>query len=264
MKAQTLRFLSVVAVLALVTTLVVFVMPAQPAAAKPSKDAEQGGTDKVLIFGTQPGMTIAAYQGVGQGADGTPFGIFEGATTAPLDGKVLELFVPVGAATSLYLSGPKGFELIGVVGPTRGDQPVTLSIPNSAPAMSAPGAGKLPSQPVAMKSPSGAKPGALPAASARVAVTARPANAASFGYPDTGSPLRDEYGYMEGAAQPAIPEAGLQPPDEYSYMADMASGATQAGLPKAYLQPPDEYSYMADMAGGATQPTIPNPDTAGY
>jgi hypothetical protein len=127
MKTRIFQTLSVVGALTLIATLIVFALPAQSEAA-PSGTNDHGGlTTPVTVVSSRPGLTIAAFQGSGLTAAGTPAGTFEGVAITPADGKGLTMFVPVGMMTSLYTWDSAGYKLIGTVSPVNSNDKATLS-----------------------------------------------------------------------------------------------------------------------------------------
>jgi hypothetical protein len=117
MRTRILKTLSVVAAVSLIATLVVFALPFQSEAAAPRFSGQAGLTAPITVISSKPGLTIAAFEGTGLNAAGTPAGTFEGASLVPSDGKDLTMFVPVGMTTSLYAWDSTGYKLIGTVTP---------------------------------------------------------------------------------------------------------------------------------------------------
>jgi hypothetical protein len=130
MKSRIARTLSVLAVVALLVAFVAVAMPVQTASAHHvhlkalrQKDTQ---TTPVTITGATPGLIIASFQGVGMATNGMPGGLFEGATTAPVDGKDMQVLVPVGQETSIYGFDNEGYWLLGTVNPATSDDKTTL------------------------------------------------------------------------------------------------------------------------------------------
>jgi hypothetical protein len=125
------RTLSVVAVVTLVATLVVFALPVQPAAAHQVHNKElmarMGQTTPITINSTHPGLMIAAFQGTGMNPMGSPAGTFEGVSLVPSDGKPLGIFVPVGMVTSIYGFDNEGYWLLGAVTPASSTDTSTIN-----------------------------------------------------------------------------------------------------------------------------------------
>jgi hypothetical protein len=132
MKATSLfKGMSVMLGVAMLGSLLFFGLGVQPAAAGAWSMA--GGTDKVLVEGLQPGWTVAAYEGALPAIN--PGGMqLESATPAPIDGKVLELFVPVGKTSTIYLINPQGQYLyLGQVAPQSAFDNISFSAGQAQP-----------------------------------------------------------------------------------------------------------------------------------
>lgn len=125
---KTQFVLSAVTVVALALSVGVFAFSVQPATAGHEENAgpgpvdTEGGTAKVLIFGAMPGEIIAVHQGRGSFEDAAPSGLMLSAQPAPLDGKPLEVFVPVQTTSSVWRwSGENGYTFLANVAPLAAD-----------------------------------------------------------------------------------------------------------------------------------------------
>ena len=141
MKRQILKTLSVLTVVALLSTLIVVALPAQPASAdRPTGDrlrekleAILNGTDfgaaftneaslPVTVTSFPPGTYVTRYEQklleIGIGPDGVPLGVLEGSEPAATDNKPMQIFVPTGKMTMIYAWDPKtGYKFIDMVMP---------------------------------------------------------------------------------------------------------------------------------------------------
>jgi hypothetical protein len=130
-KNSWFKLLSVLTVFVLLMAVVAVLSPSRPADAGAGETAtvaaahakpKPEGTDKVLITNLTPPDILSAFLGPA-GPDGTlPKGIFEGAVTAPAAGVTVEMFIPVGQDSSLYVFGPTGYHFLQTVNPT-GSEP---------------------------------------------------------------------------------------------------------------------------------------------
>jgi len=124
MKSRIVKAFSVMAVVALVAAFVTVAMPVQVASAGHAhfENLRQRDTQTVpiTVVNATPSMVISAFQGEGTGN-------LMSATAAPLDGKPLQIFVPVGAQTSIYAwDETNGYRLLGTVNPASSDDLSTL------------------------------------------------------------------------------------------------------------------------------------------
>ena len=129
MKSRIARTLSVMAAVALVAAFVTVAMPVQVASAGHAHfenlRARNTQTAPITVVNTTPSMVISAFAGAGTASE--PSWNLESAAAAPLDGKPLQIFVPVGAQTSIYAWDPtNGYRLLGMVNPASSDDRPTL------------------------------------------------------------------------------------------------------------------------------------------
>lgn len=99
----------------------------------PAPESEQ--TTKILVPNAIPGQVIAAFQGAHTDEEGTDPGIIPLESTIPVarDGKVTELFVPVGIASSIWIwDESNGYRFLGNVLPGERSQPVELDASQDA------------------------------------------------------------------------------------------------------------------------------------
>ncbi len=131
------KLLSVLTACILLMTLAVVLSPSQPTSAATGAEEtatmvakreapKPEGTDKVLIVGAAAPDVISAFLGAAEPNGNLPSGIFEGAVTAPPGGSPVEMFVPVGMQSSIYLFGPTGYHFLQTVNPTGSEPNITI------------------------------------------------------------------------------------------------------------------------------------------
>jgi hypothetical protein len=124
MKSRILKAFSVMAAVALVAAFVTVAMPVQVASAGHAhfENLRQRDTQTtpITVVNATPSMVISAFAGTGTGN-------LESATPGAADGKPLQIFVPVGAQTSIYAwDSNGGYRLLGTVAPANSDDKTTL------------------------------------------------------------------------------------------------------------------------------------------
>lgn len=116
------KLLSMTMALSLAASLTLLLAPATAVWAHAPNNAKEGGDNKILVTGLQPGESVYTYvnlipivTGAGTGA---PPGSFNSKVDSPGGGQV-ELFAPVGKMTSVYVFNPatNASRLIGVASP---------------------------------------------------------------------------------------------------------------------------------------------------
>lgn len=121
MNGKKLLSLTMIA-FSLAVSLTFLLAPATAVWAHAPDNAKEGGDNKIIVTGLQPGESVYTYvnglplvTGAGTGA---PPGSFNSKVDSPGGGQV-ELFAPVGKMTTVYVFNPgaNAYRLIGVASP---------------------------------------------------------------------------------------------------------------------------------------------------
>jgi hypothetical protein len=123
------KFLSVLTVFVLLIAVVVVLSPNRPAQAQTGTETTEDlkkpvtqATDKVIVNNLTLPNIVAAFEGTADPSGAMPAGVFESAVRAPAVSGPIEIFVPVGKTSTLYIFTPTGYHFLQEVMPT-GSQP---------------------------------------------------------------------------------------------------------------------------------------------
>jgi hypothetical protein len=115
------KLLSVLTAVVLLMAVVVVLSPTRPAqsaaeTAEPAKPTPTQHTDKVIVNNLTPPNIVAAFEGSADPSGAMPSGVFESAVRGA--GAAIEIFVPVGITSTLYIFTPTGYHFLQEVNPT--------------------------------------------------------------------------------------------------------------------------------------------------
>jgi hypothetical protein len=118
------RLLSLMMVLGLLVSLSLLVPTTAVWADKSTdKNAKEGGDNKIVVTGLQPGESVFTYVGLlptlNPVANSAPPGNFNARVDSPGGGQI-EIFAPVGKITAVYVFNPgnNSYRLIGIASPS--------------------------------------------------------------------------------------------------------------------------------------------------
>jgi hypothetical protein len=116
------KLMSLTMVLSLLITLSVLLLPTERVLASKPDNAKEGGDNKIIVTGLQPGEAVFTYVGLlptlNPVANSAPPGNFNARVDSPGGGQI-EIFAPVGKITSVYVFNPgsNNYRLIGIASP---------------------------------------------------------------------------------------------------------------------------------------------------
>ncbi len=103
------RILSLTMAFSLLVSLTLLLAPAQAVWAHAPNNAKEGGDNKIIVTGLQPGESVYTYVGglplLSGASTGAPPGSFNAKVDSPGGGQI-EIFAPVGKMTGVVVYNP--------------------------------------------------------------------------------------------------------------------------------------------------------------
>jgi LysM repeat protein len=126
------KLLSLMVVLGLLISFSLLISAPPVWADKDTSNAKEGGSNKILVTGLQPGESVFTYEGdsplMALVANAAPPGNFAARIDAPVGGQI-ETFAPVGKTTTVYVlnQATNAYRLIGIVSPGSSEPDTILN-----------------------------------------------------------------------------------------------------------------------------------------